>query len=199
MTSPGKGRHTSYVGESSIKNSRLHRIFNKNPMITDKGEDRGLLYGATDKGNQTDNISAAKEAVDTYIDTISKDNLVGKLNKENVVIYFNGNDINELPDTKNIDVAVVKDPPANPYMPDLTSPGASSDNTVNFQKETLSSSDIKEKIEIKPEIYRPYLNISPESLEDKFSLGTVSPHISSPIIGTLSLGKELIMGASRKK
>jgi len=199
MTSPGKGRYTDYVGSSPLpgqlsKYRRLHRSFNNNPMTTDKGESRGLFYGATDLINQNSNTVAANAVVEKYVDTMLGDvpDTVATENG-NSLIYFNGNTLDLLPNTKTIDVNVgIKGAPANPYMPDLTSPGALS-NQVNLDKD---NDDVSE---ILPSVYKPNLNISPETLSDKFSLGTVSPHVSSPIVGVASIGSNITKGTSIKE
>jgi len=199
MTSPGKGRYTDYVGSSPLpgqlsKYRRLHRSFNNNPMTTDKGESRGLFYGATDLINQNSNTVAANAVVEKYVDTMLgfvPDTVATE--NGNSLIYFNGNTLDLLPNTKTIDVNVgIKGAPANPYMPDLTSPGALS-NQVNLDKD---NDDVSE---ILPSVYKPNLNISPETLSDKFSLGTVSPHVSSPIVGVASIGSNITKGTSIKE
>jgi len=167
-------------------------------MTTDKGESRGLFYGATDLINQNSNTVAANAIVKKYVNTMLGDvpDTVATENG-NSLIYFNGNTLDLLPNTKTIDVNVgIKGAPANPYMPDLTSPGALSGSlaqvNVNFDKD---NDDVNE---IVPKEYKPNLNISPETLSDKFSLGTVSPHVSSRIVGVVSLGSNLTKGSSTK-
>lgn len=199
MTSPGKGRYTDYVGPPlpgpSSKYSRLHKLFNNNPMSSDKGDSRGLFYSSTSKGNQTSNVDAAKSVVEKYVDLLLGDvpNTVAT-EDGNSLIYFNGSSIDSLPNTKEIDVNVgIKGAPANPYMPDLSSPGALSNNKVNLDK------DNDNVTEIVPSAYKPDLTIAPDTIDDKFSLGTVSPHVSSPVVGTVSIGSNLSMGSSIKK
>jgi len=163
-------------------------------MTTDKGESRGLFYGATDLINQNSNTVAANAIVKKYVNTMLGDvpDTVATENG-NSLIYFNGNTLDLLPNTKTIDVNVgIKGAPANPYMPDLTSPGALS-NQVNLDKD---NDDVSE---ILPSVYKPNLNISPETLSDKFSLGTVSPHVSSPIVGVASIGSNITKGTSIKE
>lgn len=199
MTSPGKGRYTDYVGPAlpglSSKYNRLHKLFNNNPMTSDRGDARGLFYSATSKSSQTSNVDAAKSVVEKYVDLLLGDvpNTVAT-EDGNSLIYFNGSSIDSLPNTKEIDVNVgIKGAPANPYMPDLSSPGALSNNKVNLDK------DNDNVTEIVPSAYKPDLTIAPDTIDDKFSLGTVSPHVSSPVVGTVSIGSNLSMGSSIKK
>lgn len=214
MSGPGKGRYTDYVGNTSTspdsKLKRLHRNFNNNPMTSDKGNSRGLLYGSTEKNNTTNNSIAAFVVVENYVDKMTGD-FPGTVYTDDgdSFIYYKGEFNNPLaPDTKNIDVNVgIAGAPANPYMPDLTSPGANQapinqdtgygsielNGQVNFDKPA------DEVNEIPADKYKPYLIISPETIEDRFTLGTVSPHVSSPIVGTVSLGSEVTMGSSIKK
>lgn len=199
MTSPGKGRYTDYVGPAlpglSSKYSRLHKLFNNNPMTSDKGDTRGLFYSSTTKSNQTSNVDAAKSVVENYVDLMLGDvpNAVAT-EDGNSLIYFNGNNVDLLPNTKEIDVNKgIRGAPANPYMPDLSSPGALSNNKVNLDKD---NDDVNE---ILPSDYKPDLIISSDTIADKFVLGSVSPHVSSPIVGTVSVGSNLTMGSSIKK
>ena len=196
MSKPGAGRYTDYIGSVSPKNSRLFKLFNNNAMTTDKQQDLGDFY---DIATSSDiNLIAGKLSA-RYVATIVADNpsaVVKEPSKSSV--YFNGSTIDQLPDTGTIDVAVLKDPPANPYMPDLNSPGNTTPGLVNLIRATLTPKDIVSKIYIDPETYKPLLVIPPSDITDRFNLGTVSPSVSSPIVGEISVGKNLTMGSSKK-
>lgn len=192
MTSPGKGRYTDYISEVSPRNKRLYKLFNSNPMTSDKGETRGDLY-ETKEFLPTDVTIASNVVVKRYVETIATD--IPYANVEGNLKYFI-----ESPNTKNLDITEIKGPPANAYMPDLNSPGASADGRTNLERAVLTDKkEIINKIGILPEDYKPFLIISPDTTEDKFTIGTVSPHTSGPIVGTVSVGSSLTMGSSIKK
>jgi len=188
MSGPGRGRYTEYVSAQSSKTSRLHTLFNANPAAVN----RGILYGSTIVNNQTDNAKAADFTVKNYNINVVDDQIgvaPDKNSNANPFIYFVGNNVNLLPNTSEL-AKNVKSSPANSYMPDVSSPGANEDGTVNFNK--LSPAFID------PKIYKPNLNLSPENIDDNQNLGTVSPHVSSPIVGLSSVGTNLVKGTSKK-
>ena len=195
MSKPGAGRYTDYIGSVSPKNSRLFKLFNNNAMTTDKQQDLGDFY---DIATSSDiNLIAGKLST-KYVAAIVADNPSAVVTSSKSSVYFNGSTIDQLPDTGTIDVAVLKDPPANPYMPDLNSPGNTTPGLVNLIRATLTPKDIVSKIYIDPETYKPLLVIPPSDITDRFNLGTVSPSVSSPIVGEISVGKNLTMGSSKK-
>ena len=195
MSKPGAGRYTDYIGSVSPKNSRLFKLFNNNAMTTDKQQDLGDFY---DIATSSDiNLIAGKLST-KYVAAIVADNPSAVVTSSKSSVYFNGSTIDQLPDTGTIDVAVLKDPPANPYMPDLNSPGNTTPGLVNFIRATLTPVDIESKILIDPKAYKPLLVIPPSDITDRFNLGTVSPSVSSPIVGEISVGKNLTMGSSKK-
>ena len=188
MSGPGRGRYTEYVSAQSSKSSRLHKLFNANPAAVN----RGILYDSTIINNQTDNTKAADFTVKNYNINIVDDQIgvaVDKNLNANPFTYFAGNSINLLPDTSVL-AKNIKFSPANSYIPDLASPGANEDGSVNFDKPTPAFID--------PKVYKPNLNLSPDNIDDNQNLGTVSPHVSSPIVGLSSLGSNLAMGTSKK-
>lgn len=197
MSGPGKGRYTDFVGTSSpgptSKFNRLHKLFNNNPMTVDKGESRGLFYGATDKTNQSSNSDAAASAVDVYVNSMVNDTEAVYTEDKKSLVYFNGNNVDPLPDTQLLSAEIpfkgIQSPPANAYIPDLSSPGASSDGKVNVTQKGLNILD--------PELVKPDLVI-PTSAQDHQNLGTLSPSNSAPIVGKLSIGSNLKLGDSNK-
>ena len=192
MSKPGAGRYTDYIGEISPKNTRLFKLFNNNVMATTGDATPGDFYDtAKAKSNVVSDIAAKLSA--RYVATIVADNPSAV-----VSVYFNGSTIDQLPDTGTIAVAALKDPPANPYMPDLNSPGNTTPGLVNFTRPTLTPAEITAKIYIDPKVYKPQLVIPPSDIADRFNLGTVSPSVSSPIVGEISVGKTLTMGSSKK-
>lgn len=194
MSGPGKGRYTDYVSTQSSKITRLHKLFNANPASVvntpDSNTSKGMLYGGNLGFSQSNNFEAAKHVVNNYNENIVDDNVViGTNQKTGTPIYFLGNSNTPVPDTTELSNNI-KSPPCNSYMPDLTSPGAASDGKVNFIKLEFTP--------IKPQDYKPFINISPSSLDDLGNLGTVSPHVSSPLLGLSSVGTNIVMGMSKK-
>ena len=214
MTGPGKGRYTDYVGSpsaglSSVQ-SRLHKIFNTNLMVPPGpglisseavSSDRGLFYGASIKSNQTDNNQAAVSAISVYVESIVSNLETKDIAKDTStstkksLVYYNGNDTNSLPNTANDSMSKPESfsvgSPANSYIPDLTSPGATADNKVKLSPPTIVN-------RIKPESVKPELTI-PTTPNDKQNLGTLSPSDAAPIVGILSVGTDLTMGSSKKQ
>jgi hypothetical protein len=159
MGTPGSGRYTTYLPVVSEKIERLSKLF--------KGGLKDLYDGAKS------NADAAKAAVEAY-----KQVRDGKGDRE---IFGTGVSLEyaDSPDTTEVKWKAAGDP-ANPYMPDITSPGPG--NTEGTQKD----SDPKiETVDIKP-------NFDPENP----SVNTTSPSATSGRLGSVSLGEELIKGKS---
>lgn len=198
MSGPGKGRYTDYVDTQSKKLVRLHKLYNKNPM----SNNNGLLYGADLFGSNTSNNTvAAKFVVDQFTISVYRDygykNLVKYENKGRTsFVYF----ASAAPNTKNL-ADNIKDPPANSYIPNLSSPGANAgtgDITdspyPNFKRDYDPQKDA-----IDPEKFKNYyIKISSDSIDDIFNLGTVSPSVASNFVGVSSIGSDLVMGSSKR-
>jgi len=199
MSGPGKGRYTDYVGTQSSKLTRLHKLFNKNPMSNDKG----LLYGAdSSSSNQAKNTAAADFTVKEFTIRLLNDygykGIVKHVkNDKTSFMYFAA----LAPDTKKL-ANNIKDPPANSYMPLLSSPGANAgygDITVlprpNFDRLFDEKTDV-----IDPGFFKNYkLIVSPDTIDDVSNLGTVSPSVSSIFVGLSSLGNDLQKGSSKRE
>lgn len=85
--------------------------------------------------------------------------------------------------------------PANPYVPDLSSPGAL-DGKINvspLEKDGQGSISATGEDGVKPNYILPTTAVDQSS----DSLGTQSPSLTSPLIGTSPLLKPLVMGKSR--
>lgn len=199
MSGPGKGRYTDYVGTQSTKLTRLHKLFNKNPMSNDKG----LLYGAdSSSANQSKNSEAAKFVVQEFSFRLLSDYGYKDISKyvkgdKTSFVYF----ASLAPDTKKLPEGI-KGPPSNSYMPVLSSPGANAGYgdisvlpRVNFNSQYDPETDV-----IDPAFYKNYsIIVSPDTLEDKSNLGTVSPSTASNFIGLTSLGNDLSKGNSKRE
>jgi hypothetical protein len=199
MSGPGKGRYTDFVGipipGPTSKYSRLHKLFNSSPMTDQKG----LLYGSTSKSNQSDNSSAAASISETFVSTLKTDGVLIQTEDKSKPRYFVGTSAVPLPDTsaiKFIDPAKsVAGDPSNAFMPDLASPGASGVSAsivVNFERASSTLQDAK--------AYKPNITISSTSIDSKNrqNLGTVSPSLSSPLVGATSVDSQIELGSSKK-
>jgi len=200
MTSPGRGRYTDYVAGSShhsAKYNRLHKIFNFNSMTEDKGESRGALFGSTSTFRQNSIDGAAKEIVKDYIDVMTIDTeavLVTEGLPDSPARYFNGNQIDKLPNTADTDSPSNSNKagiPANSYVPNLRSPGASADGSININPTNIDTLE-KKPVEIKPKF------ISGVNSPRSDFFGTRSPSDSSPVVGIISVGRNLSKGSSNK-
>lgn len=173
MSSPGKGRYTTFVPPASTRNQKLNRLFNG------RAEGKGDLYGET---YQTDQAKAAEEAVKVATDNDkglfpADGTQVGDLNMfpEGVRLDFTDSpNLNEVAWKKAGD-------PANPYMPDVSSPGpGKTDGTQKDQDPKITVSDVKGV---------QYVPGAP-------STGTTSPDKTSPLLGNGPIGKTLVKGKS---
>jgi hypothetical protein len=165
MGTPGSGRYTTYVPVKSEKNERLSKLFNK---VSPAGD----IYNGAES-----NSKAASEAVAT-----AKSVLTGEGDKD---IFGNGVDLsygaetNTAPDTTEVTWNKAGDP-ANPYVPDLSSPGPGKTEGVDKDlNPNLKSTDVKP-------------NFDPKNP----SVNTTSPSATSSRLGTLSLGENLQGGKS---
>jgi len=194
MTSPGKGRYTDYdgaltYGANSIKNQRLNKQFNNNVMTETAGFS-GKFYSLADAGGPAE-PNLAKLLIKRYNSSISNGGEIAKAENESLKYFFNA------PNTQGNTFEGLKNPPANAYIPDLRSPGNSGNGTVNLTHAALTSAEAKGSSQILPKDYKAsFIDIT--NINDKFALGTVSPHISSAVVGTTSIGSDLTKGSSTK-
>jgi hypothetical protein len=164
MGTPGSGRYTTYLPVKSSKTERLLKLF-KNGL--------SALYNGKES-----NADAAAEAV-----AVAKKVLDGKGDQD---VFGSGVDLTyganspEIPnDTTAVKWQAAGDP-ANPYVPDITSPGpGKTDGSDKDVDPTISPEDIKPNFDSK----NPSVN-------------TTSPSATSKRLGTLSLGENLQGGKS---
>ncbi len=159
MGTPGSGRYTTYLPVNSEKTERLSKLF--------KGGLQDLYDGA--KSN-TDAAAAAVKVSNTVRD--------GKGDQD---IFGNGVSLSygEAPDTKEVKWSTPGDP-ANPYVPDLSSPGPG--RTDGVQKDSDPQIDI---VDVK-------LNFDPANP----GANAASPASTAPRLGSTSLGENLEKGKS---
>lgn len=190
MSGPGKGRYTTYVPAASDRNAMLSKLFNGKAS---DGKALGVIYGG-DKGYQTDNHEAAAKAVAVatgdkgLIPSSGIQKGDSDMFPNNVDLKFGG-----APDLKSVEWKTATSTfggapsnaggPANPYVPDLTSPGPGGTSGV----------DKKEDPGITAAAVKP--NYTPGSGTGA-TMGTVSPSSTSSVIGSSPIGADLTKGKS---
>ena len=159
MGTPGSGRYTAYVPVNSSRVQRLLKLF--------KGGLSDLYDGA--KSNAEAAVAAVKTA---------KAVLDGKGDQD---MFGNGVSLqySDSPNTTDVQWSRPGDP-ANPYVPDLSSPGPGRTEGVDKDADPgLTPEDIKPSFDSK----NPSVNAT-------------SPSSTSARLGTLSLGENLQGGKS---
>jgi hypothetical protein len=159
MGTPGSGRYTTYVPVKSDRNDRLFKLFK---------------FGAPDiYGGAEANDAAAAATVER-----AKNVLNGQGDKD---LFGSGVSLEyaTAPDTTEVKWNAAGDP-ANPYVPDLTSPGPGKTDGVDKDADPGLKA-----VDVKP-------NFNP----DNPSINTTSPSATSTRLGTFSLGENLTPGKS---
>jgi hypothetical protein len=162
MGKPGSGRYTTYIPVKSDRNDRLKKLFRNSNDI----------YAGAEN-----NSTAAEAAVDT-----AKSVLTGKGDQD---LFGNGVDLGygvnngTTPDTTTVKWEKAGDP-ANPYVPDLSSPGpGKTEGTEKDENPKIAIEDVKPNFDAK----NPSVN-------------TASPTATAARLGTTSLGENLEPGKS---
>ena len=161
MGTPGSGRYTIYIPPNNARTQRLFKLFK---------------FGAPDIYNgSTTNVDAAKFTAETA------KKLFDGVVPGDVEMFGQGVSLSygEAPNTADVKWKSAGDP-ANPYAPDLTSPGPG--KTEGSEKD------------VNPEISAQ--DIKPNFDPDNPTLNTTSPSSTSSRLGTLSLGENLEYGKS---
>jgi len=195
MGKPGSGRYTTYVPVASDRNTLLRKLFNK------QAGNSAVFYGAIDQTNNSDAAQAIVNTATANAVVVNGKYITGIFPKDGkqygdtdmfpqgVNLSYGG-----APDTTKVSWSNSADSikssftgapveaggPANPYVPDITSPGPG--KTDGTQKETdpgIKSTDIKP-------------NFDPTNP----SVNTKSPAAASVTLGTTSLGEALLPGKS---
>lgn len=190
MSKPGSGRYTVYVPVSSTRNALLAKLFN------DRAGSIAAIYGAT---YQKEQAKAAEEAVKTATAVVdakgvgglfpSDGKQVGDAQMFPTGVQFGFGGAPNLSDVK-WDTATSASRtgtpskaggPANPYMPDPSSPGPG--RTEGVQK------DVNPEISVKDVKGSGYV---PGGLD----ANTTSPSETSSTFGVGPIGKDLVPGRS---
>jgi hypothetical protein len=161
MGTPGSGRYTTYVPVKSPRTQRLFKLFKFGaPDIYEGAETNALAANVT--------ATNAKELFDGVVP--GDPDMFGQ-----GVSLKHAN----APDTTEVAWSKAGDP-ANPYVPDLTSPGpGKTEGTEKDEDPKISSVDIKP-------------NFDPSNP----TVNTTSPSATSGRVGSLSLGENLTPGKS---
>jgi len=175
MPGPGSGRYTSYTPVDSTLAPSKTRYDSRLALFNNKS--------AAGKGDiQTDLVTKAKSALEE--------------GKGDLQMFPEGVDMayGAAPTLADAQQNRVGDP-ANPYVPDLSSPGAEEGkiNVNPLSKSGAGSIDAVGADGIKPNY------VLPTSVVDQASdsLGAQSPHLTSRVIGGSPIGQELVMGKSK--
>lgn len=179
MSGPGSGRYTTYVPVASNRNTMLRNLFNARAS-----NEAGTFYGKVD---ETDNIKAAAAAVVTAVAPVAATGIGGVIPSAGLQagdpgMFPTGVDLS-FGNSPNLTEVVWGSAggPANPYTPDLSSPGPG--KTLGVEKD----SDPKITVaDVKGEKYVPGAP----------GTGTTSPNTTSPVVGSTPIGKSLQMGKS---
>ena len=160
MGRPGSGRYTTYIPVNDKKRVYLNKLF--------KGGMSALYDGAT---TNADAAAAASNLFKKKFDSgVGDVDMFGT----GVLMHYE-----EAPDTTAVKWTSAGDP-ANPYVPDLSSPGpGKTDGTDKDADPQIKTTDIKPKFDPS----NPTVN-------------TTSPSATSPRLGTFSLGENLEGGKS---
>ena len=159
MGTPGSGRYTTFLPVKSDKTKRLLKLF--------KGG-QGSLYGGEDT-----NAKAAEQAV-----LLAKKILDGKGDPD---MFGSGVSLEYGAAPNTLDVKWNKPgDPANPYVPDLTSPGPG--------KTDATDKDVDPGIKV--------TDVKPNFDPANPTVNTTSPTGTSTRLGTTSLGENLTPGTS---
>ena len=170
MSGLGKGRYTTYVGEST-KHKLLWKLFNTRA-------ENGKFYGDDKEPTQKEAAKAVLERA------LGGDGLNPPLNKHQLgdpSMFPNGVDLSfgDAPDLLDVKWMKAGDP-ANPFVPDISSPGPNkTEGTDKANDPLILATDIK-------------ANYSVPTLGQ----GTVSPSVTSTDIGTAVLRRQLKLGKS---
>jgi hypothetical protein len=161
MGIPGSGRYTTYVPTKSPRTERLFKLFKFGAPD---------IYGGAESNKDAAAVTAAT-AKALFDGTVKGD----------PDMFGTGVSLSHVtaPNTTEVKWSAAGDP-ANPYTPDLTSPGpGKTEGTDKDADPGLKSTDIKP-------------NFDPGNP----TVNTTSPSATSARVGSLSLGENLIPGKS---
>jgi len=185
MSNPGSGRYTNYTPantniskDSVARYTKSYERFNKFSIAAG-----GDFFGNTPSSKDSEKklVSDSVSALAVGMGDMSMFPAGVKLNFSNAV-----------------DLAATKTSrpgdPSNPYMPDISSPGASANGTVNlFPKATVVVISAIGASGYKPNYIIPNTLLTQNSV----NLGTQSPSTTSSALGAMPVNVALVMGKSK--
>jgi hypothetical protein len=161
MGTPGSGRYTTYIPVKSPKTERLFKLFK---------------FGAPDIYQGAETNTAAANVTATAAKTLFDGVVPGDPDMFGPGVSLSHQNA---PDTKEVVWDSAGDP-ANPYVPDLTSPGpGKAEGTDKDEDPKIKAVDVKP-------------NFDPANP----TVNTTSPAATSAKLGSLSLGENLTLGKS---
>lgn len=171
----GRGRYSNYTPlsvQSAAAYARRYALFNAK-----SSDDRGAFFGA-DGGNVNKYIEDSGKLFETGVGDIQ--------------MFPNGVDFKfgTAPNLSDTSLKNAGDP-ANPYMPDVSSPGAVEGATNLDAKSKTGNGKIAPE-EAKPDYVLPSGIVG----QDAQNLGTQSPSNTSKLLGQSTLLKNFVMGKS---
>lgn len=177
MAGPGQGRYTKYLPENTGKSQRLNSLFNSKATNS-----MGVFYGSVDASN----TDAAKVASTNALKFL-------KAGVGDPSMFPTGVDMTygAAPNITDVKWKNAGDP-ANPWVPDLSSPGPSGGESVNVDPKSKDKDPGLSAADVKPD----YVPGTPQSFGNTSGTGTVSPSATSTVLGTTSIGADLTPGKS---
>jgi hypothetical protein len=165
MSGPGSGRYTTFVPIKSARNSVLKSVYN------DRYGSKADIY----EGSKSfDNFSTAQVAAENSLKIKNKDEIL-EYWSEGISLFYKG-----APDVSSVKFVNPGDP-ANPYVPDLSSPGVNQGVPSIYSDPGISINDVKP-------------NFDPKNLP----LGEENPAVTSKKLAKsiLTAGKNVEFGKS---
>jgi len=173
MSGPGKGRYTTYVANSA-KTPLLSKLYNSRAAAG-----IGVIYGGAD---EKDNSKAAASVVKTASELLSAGVGDPSYFPNGVNMSYQGTSAVSVPDQTRLSWKSPGDAVGG-YVPDVTSPGATADGSVNVDPTTKTN----------PVSLDDMLSVHKEQGIPGQTVGTTTPASTSK---SVTIGSDLEMGKS---
>lgn len=171
----GRGRYSNYTPlnvQSAAAYARRYALFNAKAA-----DDKGAFFGS-DGGNVANYIEMSGKLFETGVGDL-------QMFPQGVDFKFG-----QAPNLQDTSLSKAGDP-ANPFMPDVSSPGAV-DGSVNVDPKAKTGNGSIEVADVKPN----YVVANGIVGQDAQNLGTQSPSTTSTLVGQSTLLKTLVPGKS---
>lgn len=191
MPGPGSGRYTNYTAPADIPLPGR-----PGKSSADAYKDRYKLFNAKADAEKGAFFGEGGENVKDYVATAAAILEAGVGDKQMFPTAVNmaygpsayGSGAPNLADTQLNRAG----DPANPYVPDISSPGAVEGST-NVDPQTKTGNGALAPDVIKPTYVLPNSKVG----QNANNLGTQSPHLTAPSVGASPIGSELVKGKSK--